>query len=71
MTDRVALFGPMAGLMEQHLDEASATDLSRLAWLHLHKGDENRAIMIAKIGLERGPNNVYCQRLVDRLLANT
>jgi hypothetical protein len=65
MTDRVALFGSMAGFMERYIDEASATDLSRLAWLHLHKGDEDRALTIAEIGLKRDPNNVYCQRLVE------
>jgi hypothetical protein len=70
MTDRVALFGSMAGLMERHLDEASATDLSRLAWLYLHKGDERRALMIAEIGLGREPGNVYCRRMVERLVGN-
>jgi hypothetical protein len=70
MTDRVALFGSMAGLMERYVDDASATDLSRLAWLHLHKGDGDRALIIAETGLKRDPNNVYCQRLVERLLGN-
>ncbi len=45
--DRNALFKPLARLMEAKNTEASATDLSRLAWLYLHAGDEVRALDIA------------------------
>lgn len=65
--ERGALFKPMARLMERHLPEASATDLSRLAWLHLHAGDEKRAFDLAELGLRREEDNQYCQRLVDKL----
>ncbi len=71
VTERGSIFGPMARLMEVHLDEASATDLSRLAWLHLHAGSERRAAEVADLGLQRDPNNVYCQRLVEKLAGNT
>jgi hypothetical protein len=67
VADRVALFGSMAGLMERHLKEASATDLSRLAWLHLHSGHDTRALEVAEMGLRREPNNSHCRRLVDKL----
>jgi hypothetical protein len=65
--DRWAVFDPMAQLMEVHLVEASATDLSRLAWLHLHAGREKRARDIALLGLERDPTNIFCLRLVEKL----
>jgi hypothetical protein len=67
VAERGALFKPLAGLMEGYLQTASATDLSRLAWLHLHAGDERRALEVAEIGLQREPGNLHCQRLVDKL----
>jgi hypothetical protein len=65
--DRGAVFKPLASLMESRLAEASATDLSRLAWLHLHAGDARRALEIAEFGLARDPANPHCQRLVAKL----
>ncbi len=65
--ERRALLRPLARLMEAHLAEASATDLSRLAWLHLHSGGEQRARDVAEIGLEREPGHIHCHRLVTRL----
>ena len=65
--DRKTLFGPMAGLLERHLATASATDLSRLAWLHLHAGHNDRALQVAEMGLRRDPRNIHCVRLVERL----
>jgi hypothetical protein len=67
VAERGALFKPMARLMEGYLQAASATDLSRLAWLHLHAGDGRRALEVAEIGLRREPDHLYCQRLVDKL----
>ncbi len=67
ISDRRALLQPLARLMESHIKEASATDLSRLAWLYLHSGDEQRALDVANLGLWREPGNGYCERLVARL----
>ena len=67
VADRGALFKPLARLMEENLPNASATDLSRLSWLHLHAGDAPRALEFAELGLEREPDNIYCQRLVAKL----
>ncbi|MBN8936808.1 MAG: hypothetical protein J0I13_11125 [Rhizobiales bacterium] len=66
-TDKRAVFGSLAGLMERRIAEASATDLSRLAWLHLHAGDVGRARQVAEMGLEKEPGNRHCQRLIERL----
>jgi hypothetical protein len=67
VAERGALFKPLARLMEGHLQAASATDLSRLAWLHLHAGDRLRACEVADRGLQRDPDNLFCQRLVEKL----
>ena len=65
--ERRTLFAPMATLMEAQIAEASATDLSRLSWLHLHSGSTDRALEVAELGLARDKQNVYCQRLVNKL----
>lgn len=67
VVERSALFKPLARLMEAQLGEASATDLSRLAWLHLHSGDDYRALEVAELGLKRESDNIHCQRLVEKL----
>ena len=65
--NRRALFTPLVRLMETRLAEATATDLSRLAWLHLHAGNDHRAREVAELGLKREPNNIHCERLVTKL----
>jgi hypothetical protein len=67
VAERGALFKPLARLMERHLPGATGTDLSRLAWLHLHAGDRLRAFEVADLGLQRDPDNLFCQRLVEKL----
>jgi len=65
--ERQTLLKPLASLFEQYLPEASATDISRLAWLYLHTGDEGRARSLAEQGLQKDPYNSFCGRLVSRL----
>jgi hypothetical protein len=65
--ERAAVFKPSARLMEGSPSSASATDLSRLAWLHLHAGDQRRALDMAELGLQRDQDHMYCQNLVDKL----
>jgi hypothetical protein len=65
--ERGALFKPLARLLEGYIKVASATDLSRLAWLHLHAGDGRRALEVAELGLTRDPENRHCQGLVEKL----
>lgn len=69
VAERSALFKPLARLMERHIGAASATDLSRLAWLHLHAGDVQRAFDVAAIGLRRDAENLHCKRLVEKLMS--
>jgi len=65
--DKASVFGSLARLMESRIAEASATDHSRLAWLHLHAGDKDRALQVAELGLKQDPENMYCERLVEKL----
>lgn len=67
IVERGDVFKPLARLFEEYVNLASATDLSKLAWLHLHAGDNLRGLKIAKIGLRKEPDNRYCQGLVERL----
>jgi hypothetical protein len=57
----------VARAMERHLSELSATDCSRLAWLYLNIGREDRARDIARVGLERDGSNEHCLKLVQKL----
>ncbi|MCF1466626.1 hypothetical protein FS764_06830 [Agrobacterium vitis] len=66
-SDKRAVFGSMIRLMEMRINEASATDLSRLAWLYLHADDTERANTIAELGLAKEPDNRHCRRLLERL----
>ncbi|MEH6501200.1 MAG: NB-ARC domain-containing protein [Pseudoalteromonas distincta] len=67
--ERSAIFLPLAKLIEPHLDDASATDLSRLGWLYLNTGDAQRAKEVADLGLDRDATNAHCIRLIERLEA--
>jgi len=57
----------VASAMERNIRELSATDCSRLAWLYLNIGKEDRARDIANKGLDRDPGNEYCLNLVQKL----
>lgn len=53
--------------MERNLEGLDATDCSRLAWLYLNTGNEERARDIARRGGEKDPYNDHCVRLMERL----
>ena len=61
------LIGQVIQEMEKHLSMLSATDCSRLAWLYLNIGNSERARDAAKKGLQKQPENEYCQKLIQRL----
>ncbi len=60
----------VAHVMEQHLDEFSGTECSRLAWLYLNIGNAERARDVTRVGLDAEPDNSYCQSLAQRLELN-
>ena len=53
--------------MENRLKNLSATNCSRLAWLYLNVGNPQRALDVAKVGVEREPDNEHCQKLIRKL----
>ena len=57
----------VAEVMERRLGELSGSECSRLAWLYLNVGNSDRALDVARVGIESEPDNVHCQRLVERL----
>jgi hypothetical protein len=68
-SEKFEILGQLRKIMEERLDEATATDISRLAWLCLHLKDDYAAKSYTRLGLQTDPSNLYCQRLYDRLLS--
>ena len=50
--------------MESRLSLLSATNCSRLAWLYLNVGNSERALDVARIGIDREPENEHCAKLM-------
>ena len=63
---RVLLRG-VVDVMERNLNGLSASGCSRLAWLHLNSGNQERALDVAKIGLTIRGTNEHCLNLVRKL----
>jgi len=61
------LASQFAAIMEEHSDEADATDFSRLAWLYVLLKDPNKAKVPTDKGLKLDPTNVHCMKLRERL----
>jgi hypothetical protein len=68
--ERRILVKKLAEVMEARFEEGDATDMSRLAWLWLKLGDEDKALYFARIGLERDQGNEHCKKIVDWLEGN-
>jgi hypothetical protein len=64
--ERKYLIGKLAAKLEQCLDQLDTTDLSRLAWLHLHLNNEPRAGTLVKEGLRLDPDNEHCLSLAAK-----
>ena len=65
--ERRLLLGNLTNRLERMLHQLDATDISRLAWLHLHAGDTQRAQSLAATGLKLDPDNPYCSRIYRHL----
>ena len=68
---RQALTAQIATIMERRIQEGTATDRSRLAWLHLGLGNEEKAGEHVFAGLEMDQMNSYCLSLAKRLRLST
>ncbi|MYC24500.1 MAG: hypothetical protein F4X56_01110 [Gammaproteobacteria bacterium] len=61
------LLQEVINVLERSIDKLSATDCSRLAWLHLNVGNRERARDVAKIGLKHQSDNEHCHRIIKYL----
>ena len=64
--EKAVLLRRLIEIMERRIDEADATDCSRLAWLCLHTKDSELARKYTKRGLELDPQNWHCRKLAER-----
>jgi hypothetical protein len=53
-------------VLNQRIDEAAGDDLSRMAWLAIHSGQELDARSYVKKGIELEPNNHHIEKLAQR-----
>jgi hypothetical protein len=65
--EKNVLTARLARVMESHMDEADATDCSRLAWLYLRLHEEAKGRTLVDRGLKLEPSNEYCLRLTEKL----
>lgn len=54
-------------VLEERINDATADDLSRMAWLALHTDQLLKAGEFVKAGLQLEPSNQHCSGLKDRL----
>jgi hypothetical protein len=57
----------IARRMEPRIQEGDARDCSRLAWVLMYMGENDRARAIVNVGLQKSPDNEHCLRLKARL----
>lgn len=57
----------LATVLRERKHEADATDLSRMAWLEFHRGQQPYAREYVVDGLKIDPTNPHLQKLADRL----
>lgn len=57
----------LLGVLESRMDEATADDLSRMAWLALHTEQQLKAMEFTRAGLQLEPDNPHCIGLRERL----
>lgn len=65
--ERQIVFRRLVAVMEERIEEADATDCSRLAWLCLHLHDEQKARQYTEEGLQLDSTNEHSLRLAERL----
>jgi hypothetical protein len=64
------LVNRMLQLLNHRISEAEGDDLSRMAWLAIHSGQESNAINFVSRGLKLDNNNSHLIKLAQRLKLN-
>lgn len=65
--ERQYLVRNLVSQLEREVAKLDATDLSRLAWLHLHTQNVTRALELAERGLAIDSDSQHCRKIVLRL----
>lgn len=63
-----SIFQELVAAMERVLPQLDATDLSRLAWLHIKLNERDSAKSCIKLGLSLDANNEHCLKMATWLL---
>lgn len=63
--ERFSLVQPVVDLMERRIDDCNANALGALAPLYKKLGQYQRAVEVAKQGLEKDPDDMYCRRFLN------
>ena len=66
-SEKFSLVDSIAPILRSRQNEADATDLSRMAWLEIHRGQESLAIDYVKSGLKIEVSNHHLLGLAHRL----
>ena len=61
------LVDKIASVLRGRRAEAGGDDLSRMAWLEIHRGQEYSAIEYVRSGLDIDPDNYHLRKLAERL----
>lgn len=61
------LVSRILSVLHERREEAQANDLSRMAWLSIHSGQESDARDYVRIGLQLEPSNYHLEKLAQRL----
>jgi hypothetical protein len=65
--ERRHLVGNLIAQLERDITKLDATDLSRLAWLHMHTKNVPRALELAERGLTMDTESEHCRKIIERL----
>lgn len=65
--ERNKILSILIKLMNDRIQDATATDCSRLGWLYVYYGQKNKAIEVAERGLGINSENVFCTKLLINL----
>ena len=65
--ERKYLLGNLISQLEHDIAKLDATDLSRLAWLHMHTKNVPRALELAERGLTMDSESEHCRKIIERL----
>jgi len=61
------LVATLSALLRARLSEADGNDLSRMAWLAIHSGQESLAVEYVALGLKMDSGNYHLLKLSQRL----